>query len=214
MMLSLSRNFPVTFVIAIASTAIATIPSWVSLFELDFAAVGDGQWWRVITGQLCHFNFNHFIWDWLVFCVLGMACERAGSKYYAGSLAAMCVVISLSIYWVCPGLETYRGLSGVDTGLFAWFVIDQSARRWRMGNRQYAGLWLLGLFALAAKMSWEAWTGSTLFVDSDSFRPLVESHLAGGLVGVVAGIVVNVPRKIKIQGPGTVHFPQRKIFSR
>lgn len=35
----------------------------------------------------------------------------------------------------------------------------------------------------------EAWTGSTLFVDSESFRPLVEAHLAGGMVGVVAAVV-------------------------
>ncbi len=145
------------------------------------------QWRTVrcgdVTSHLTHWTADHFAWDVLTFASsansrkrragpLRRVSDRFGTRHTAGRL------------WARPELATYRGLSGVDSALFA-LVLAELFRRGGAGRVMAA---VAGL-ALASKVGFEAVTGETLFVDSaaGAFTPVPAAHAAGAVVGLVTG---------------------------
>lgn len=181
-----------TLVVSVLALLAWAIPSLGLWLELDYALVAEGQWWRIWTGHLTHYDGNHLFFDLLMFAVLGAACERANPRGYPLALIAMMAGVSFAIAWFCDGINVYRGLSGVDTGLFVWLVADQCHQCWREGRFRFAAIWMFAVSGLLGKLVFEAATGQTLFVDSSDFTPLVESHLAGAGIGVLAHVVAVI----------------------
>ena len=95
--------------------------------------------------------------------------------------------ISTTIGLLCEDVSVYRGLSGLDTGLFVWFIVDQSRQSFLGRDRVAAMVWLAPGVGLIGKLLYEATTGQTLFVDATTFTPVVESHLAGAATGLICG---------------------------
>lgn len=181
-------SYPVTTSIAALAIASMAIPGLTECFETDFALMRDGQWWRAITGHWTHYDISHVFWDLLMFVVLSAACERRCSRGYLPWMIASLATITWVVGWSCPEITHYRGLSGIDTGLFVWvagdFVRSSLGRkeRWRgLGG-------VVAIVGLVGKLIYEARTGQTLFVDSSTFTPLVQSHLAGAAIGLVTSL--------------------------
>ncbi|MEZ6088660.1 MAG: rhombosortase [Pirellulaceae bacterium] len=170
---------PTTILIAALSILAFASPSINATLQLDFARVAEGQWWRMLTGHATHFGASHLFWDLLMFVILGTICEWRHPRTFAISLATMATVISLAIHFACPDIDIYRGLSGLDTGLFAWLLVDEVAYAWKRRDRNWLAACVAAGVILTGKLVFEAVTGQTLFVASGDFRPLVESHLAG-----------------------------------
>ena len=165
---------------------------WLAQYaQFDRTAVGAGQFWRLITCHLAHCNWEHLFWDAAMFVLLGTICERRDRVAWL----ACCAVSSLTIAWAIltfqPGIELYRGLSGIDTGLFVLLAIGVAAGRWAV--RDWKSLAVIGglLIGLVAKTAYEAVTGATLFVDSSTagFVAVPLAHLVGALTGGLIGLV-------------------------
>ncbi|TWU38200.1 rhombosortase [Novipirellula artificiosorum] len=177
-----------TIVSAIAILA-SLFPSLADGLQLDFARVADGQWWRLLSGHLTHFGSQHLFWDLLMFVVLGAACERQHPRLFPVSLIVMALGISVAVTFACKDVSGYRGLSGIDTGLFVWFIGDQIRQSLSDCDRMFAGFWTTAATLLVGKLLFEFVTGDVLFVDADGFKPLIESHLVGAAFGVLfAGV--------------------------
>ena len=208
---SLLRTFPVTITVSALALVAWACPTLTLWLQLDFKAVADGQWWRIWTGHLTHYDGNHLFWDLIMFVVLAGACEHRHRRRFALALTVMVAVISASIGYFCDQVSVYRGLSGIDTGLFVWFVADQCHDCWRSRDRVSALLWLSLSMGLIGKLLYEVTTGQILFVDASGFTPLVESHLAGAAIGLVCYsslffftrprlVITDVPRPVRKAG--------------
>jgi len=117
--MNLASRCHVTMMIAAASLVVALWPDASPLLEFDRVAVGAGDWWRVLTGHLTHFGLEHLVWDAGVFAVLGVLCERRHRRATLACLGAAAVLIPAATWLLVPEIRTYRGLSGLDTALFA-----------------------------------------------------------------------------------------------
>ncbi|WP_442507477.1 rhombosortase [Novipirellula sp. SH528] len=179
------RHSPVTAVLSAIAIAAYAFPSLTAGLQLDFASVTSGQWWRLLTGHLTHFGGGHLFWDVLMFVVLGAACERQHPKLFAVSLIVMALGISATIMLACQDVSGYRGLSGIDTGLFVWFIADQIRQSLANRDRMFASVWTATGMLLVGKLVYEFTTGEILFVNAEGFKPLVESHLAGATFGAM-----------------------------
>jgi rhomboid family GlyGly-CTERM serine protease len=182
---------PITFALGATCLVIAFVPGSHQDLEWRRAAAESGQWWRFATGHLTHFDAQHLAWDLAVFLVLGSLCETRHRVRYAVVLILCGLLIPMALSTLSPEIATYRGLSGLDTALFAMLAAGtlQAARR----RRDWVLLTTVsGLFALLlAKMAYEAWTSSTLFVDTASagFKPVPLAHLVGAAVGMTIGFL-------------------------
>ena len=183
------KSFRVTILVSLVTLLVGFFPSWLSLMEMDFAAVVDGQWWRLFTGHVTHFGSQHLFWDLLMFVILSSLCESQHRKHYGLLLMMVSLVVSATVMLACDHVSSYRGLSGIDTGLFVWFVGDQFRISRKASDKAFAIFWgSLGVL-LIGKLCFEAITGDLLFVQVDGFKPLVESHVSGGVAGALALIL-------------------------
>lgn len=192
-------------VVALAVHGAGPLPA---LLAVERAAVAAGQWWRLVTGHWTHWSFDHLVWDLLVFAVLGAWCERQSRVRFVACLLGSALLISAAVWWLEPSLASYRGLSGLDSALFALVAVTRV--RAAAAERAFG---LIGLAAgllmlFAAKLAFELATGACLFVDTanSGFTPVPLAHAVGGGVGVVCGLVPERTRSCHHPGQPQVEL--------
>lgn len=160
-----------------------------SVFQYERQAIGTGEFWRILTGHIIHWNFEHFFWCTVVFLALGAISEKISRKGYVVSLAASSVVIPLSIWVLMPGMAAYRGLSGLGSSVFlfgtVWLIQEcYHKKEWKL-------FWASGFAAMAfmGKVLFEYANESALFVKGeDIFSPVPLVHLMGGIIGLLTAL--------------------------
>ena len=184
------RKFPVTITISLLTLVIGVAPQFAELMQLDFNAVADGQWWRIWTGHLAHFDREHLLWDLVMFIGIAGMCEKTYPAQILPALLLIGGTISCAVGAFVPQVDTYRGLSGIDTALFVWIAGARLLESLKHNNTIVACCWGVPCAGLIFKLVFEATTHQTMFVEAQTFTPLVESHLAGVAVGIVICIYV------------------------
>jgi rhomboid family GlyGly-CTERM serine protease len=177
-----------TLIMGLSALLIAALPALGNLLQLDRAALAAGDLWRLATCHLTHWNVEHLIWDLLMFIVLGAACELRNPQRMRCCVATAAAAVTVLVLLCFPEIETYRGLSGIDTALFVLLAVEIVRDALRDGNRLLtlaAGGLLVGFMA---KTIYEATTRQTIFVDQAAagFVPLVWDHLVAGGIGAIA----------------------------
>jgi hypothetical protein len=124
----------------------------------------------------------------LVFLVLGIQCERLSRGRFWAAVPGSVFLISAVIWYARPDPDFYRGLSGVDSALFA--LLATTLKRLRLESRpQTVILVVLPPLAFAGKTLYEWQAAQTLFVDSVAagMIPVVSAHVGGAGVGFIVG---------------------------
>ena len=173
--------------LAVGATAVALqwVPSWSGAAAYDRAAIAAGEIWRLATGHVTHWNFDHLVWDVLMFGVLGTLIERRSRQEWFAVVVGSATAISLWLWAFEPAVVQYRGLSGIDSALFTCAAVAMLRDARRSGHPLTAAAIMTLLAGFAMKIGYEHVTGSTLFVDSTAagFVPLPLVHAVGGVVG-------------------------------
>ena len=187
-MSGLVTSVPLTLSLCLLAAAALLLPSLNGALEFSRTGLADGEYWRLLTGHLTHWNFDHFVWDVAMFAVLGVMCERRGRGRYAVCLLAAALAIPLCVYVLMPEMATYRGLSGLDSALFAMLAVLMLREKW--AERDWTGTTIVAILLLgfAAKIGYECLTLQTVFVDSAAadFIPVPLAHVVGAAVGALA----------------------------
>lgn len=176
---------PALVLVAIAFQAVPGAAGWL---QYDRDALSCGEWWRVLTAHLTHFDLNHLAWDATVLLGLGWACERESRCRMAVALGAAAFSISAALWWLQPEIQIYRGLSGLDSALFG-LLAGTLLRRPQRFARVFA---LASLIGIGAKLAFEMRTASTLFASGAGYVPVPLAHAAGLVAGVFSA--GRVPR--------------------
>jgi rhomboid family GlyGly-CTERM serine protease len=172
------------------AAVLALFPAASTGLQYDRHAIAAGELWRLVSAHWTHASADHFFWDVLVFLVLGVQCERLSRGRFWAAVLGSAVLISAVIWCGRPDLDFYRGLSGIDSALFALLVTTQ-LKRLRLESRPQAViLVLLPPIAFAGKTLYEWQAAQTLFVDSAAagMIPVVSAHVAGAGVGFIVGL--------------------------
>jgi len=185
--------------LAVLAVAALLFPSLGDAFAMRRVALAHGAWWQVFTGHLAHFNVTHLAWDVAALLILGIIAECRGRCAAAITLAGSAMVISAAILGFTPNISEYRGLSGIDSSLFAFVAVGMLMDALR--DRRWAVAIFITLFltAFLGKTCFELATGHALFVQDmgPDVLPVALAHVAGG----VWGIVVAVAQAWRV-GPG------------
>lgn len=170
----------------------ATLLAWfvsgaADMLALERDAVCAGAWWQTITGHFVHWTSGHLGWDLVTFVVLGMIVESRSRRLLLIALIFGIVAIDAAVWFGAPELTSYRGLSGLDTALFATAVTSMG---WdALQRRAWLAVLLpvIALLGFIAKSTVEWTTRANVFVgESPEFVPVPIAHLAGAAVGIAA----------------------------
>ncbi len=123
---------------AAVSLALFASPDWSAAWELR-PGTPLAEPWRLLTGHFTHWTADHLQWDLLVFVALAILFppRRLGVLLFSTAL-----LVSLGVILLHPQLPSYRGLSGLDSALFAALAGDLLRRPNRVDR-------FLGALALA-----------------------------------------------------------------
>lgn len=185
----------ITLAVALLAAGTMMVPAAGQLLEFNRDALANGQLWRTATCHLTHFSRDHFGWCLLAMLVLGAACEMIHRRLFLAVLVASTLLIPIALFVFSPGLHTYRGLSGVDSALFALLLLE--ILRQRAKERHWIALAAaVGLgIAFLAKIVLEMQFGVTFFVNNFSrqFNPVPLAHLVG-IVSVAITVLLSTVR--------------------
>jgi rhomboid family GlyGly-CTERM serine protease len=162
-------------------------PTLAEALQMDRVAVSNGAFWQMITGHLTHWNTEHLWADLLVFGVMGYFIEKKSPLSFILLFLLSAIVISLGVLWLQPEISIYRGLSGIDMALAAYWVLDCLHQAIRSHQRHETLLWSVGLAAILCKPIIEIAWGHPIFVQDlgPNVVGLPIPHIAGALVGIL-----------------------------
>lgn len=192
------RGSIVTLALALFALLVLLIPGWAEGLQFDSQAIAGGQSWRLLTGNLTHWNTDHAFWDVLMFVVLGVMIEGDGRLRFFLLCLTAALGITLTTWCGRPDVQLYRGLSGIDTALFVFLACSLLFRAWQ--NRRWSeALVPIGLLlGFTVRLMYEAVTGAGLFVDTSraGFTVLAITHVAGTLIGVSVWVTSYASRRL------------------
>ncbi|WP_420833498.1 rhombosortase [Shewanella pneumatophori] len=144
----------------------------------------DGQWWRLITGNLLHTNFWHLLMNLAGFWVIVALHEQ----YYrmtglALLFTCLCLLQGLGLLGFYPELIGYVGLSGMLHGLFTYGAVFDIRQGYKSGY-----LLLLGVIV---KVAYEQYFGASAEVtELINARVATEAHLVGLVCGIACAVII------------------------
>lgn len=180
----------VSLLLAAVAVAIAAIPGAAMALQFDRSMIADnGSIWQVVTGHWTHWSLSHLFWDVLAFAVLGALCETTDWRRFLWCVAASIPAIPAVLWFTEPWMQTYRGLSGIDSGLFALFVTGLMKNAARERDRLVLVIGAALFTAFVGKLAFEFVAGQTVFVDSAAagMVPVPMAHVVGMIVGLACG---------------------------
>lgn len=220
LLLEHARQAPATLLLTLTALALFALPELGKQFEFTFTdlqwqgtsgSLGNlwkmcsqwGIWLRVAGSNWLHWSSSHLFWDVAMFYVVGSFCERRGRLLYLSAMAVSALAIPISVAMAAPELGTYRGLSGIDTALFALlstqlFLAEIRRRDWS-GSLLFGGM----LLAMALKIGWELHCQGNLFVTGNDFVPVPLAHLVGAIIGTAWATSSNL-RLFRLKTTGTL----------
>ncbi len=170
---------------ALAALLVYVWPGAGELLQYDRAAIAEGQFWRVATCHLTHWSADHLFWDAVTFVALAAICWAESRRATLACLTVSAAAIPAAVWLLMPDMPTYRGLSGLDSALFA--LLAAMLIRRGAADRDWRPAALAGglATAFALKTAFELVTGATMFVDSTAAAmvPIPLAHVVGAVVG-------------------------------
>jgi len=161
-------------------------------------ALVHGDFWRLISCHWVHLNTDHLLWSAMTFFVLGSFCEIMDRTKYMMTVGISTIFIPMAIWFAMPHLKAYGGLSGLDCALYSLLIVLFIKREWPMQKWRWIIFYTIMLVLLPAKIIYEVTSGLTIFVHNFNANmvPVPLSHLVGGVVGLVVGLVFGDTLKI------------------
>lgn len=176
-------RFPLwTLLVCAIAGAVYSSPPLQALLIYDRAAIGDGELWRVVTGNLVHHSASHFVYDVVPFLIAGTLMEIQQLRYSAALYLASAVLIGAALYLGKPEIIVFGGLSGVVTAAVMFLCLhgldETGAWRW---------LCLAVLVCLVTKTGAEMALGSSFLFTTEpqNFVPVPESHVVGAAAALL-----------------------------
>ncbi|HSX84768.1 MAG TPA: rhombosortase [Cellvibrio sp.] len=151
-----------------------------NLLELDRLRIAEGEWWRLLSGNLVHYGFYHLLMNLAALLVCGYVFFlRCNLWLYGGLLLFSGLCVGLGVYWGTPEFMVYRGLSGVLHGLIIFgFLFSFKQTPWING---------IGLILVVGKLIHEQ-NAAYQATDLQQLLPVpvvVDAHLYGAISGVL-----------------------------
>jgi rhomboid family GlyGly-CTERM serine protease len=171
-----------TLLICAVAGAIYGAPVLQAVAIYDRAAIGSGELWRLMTGNLVHHSTSHFVYNVVPFLLAGALIEIQGLRRFLALCALSSMFIGATLYIGKPEIAVFGGLSGVVTAAVTFLCLHglDKAGAWRW-------LCLAVLICVVAKTGLEMALGSSFLsaVEPGIFVAVPESHAVGAATALL-----------------------------
>lgn len=171
-----------TLLVAAVALAVFAFPSLDQELLYRRTDLAAGQLWRLWTGHLVHFGWQHLAADLAVFLAAGVWLESLAPRAARSFLGLAPAAISGLLFFADPQLAFYGGLSGVAVGILVLLALvqmrcDRASPRW---------FWPAVLALVALKVGLEAFSAAPLVA---SFGPDIKVSTLAHLGGIACALL-------------------------
>ena len=169
------------------------LPEGAIALQMDRHSVLQGAIWQMITGHLTHWNNEHLWADLAVFAGIGSLIEQKSRLSLAMLFLVSAVAIALTVFLARPDIQTYRGLSGIDMALAAFWAIHALFQARNTSNHLEIGIWALALIGILSKPVIEIILGHPIFVQDlgSGVVGMPVPHIVGAIIGIAWYLISN-----------------------
>jgi len=154
--------------------------------SFDRGAIGDGQWWRLLSAHFVHLDAAHALLNGFGVVLMWALFARDYSPWrWAAIYCGSALAVSVGLWFLDPGLQWYVGASGALHGVMTAGTIAHLRRRDLDG-------WILAIF-IVLKLAYEQFAGALPFAGTAD--TIVDAHLYGAIGGVVLALLLNSRRE-------------------
>jgi len=162
------------------------VVQWLQLkpyLQFDRSLIEQGEFWRILTGNLIHYNFEH-LWMNLAGLALGMylLAFRYSLIYWFIMVIFCSIAVGVGLYFFDTNMRYYVGLSGALHGILVAGAITEY-----FYNKTTSVLLLL---FIVCKLAYEQFIGPLSAPLSSSTSVAVNAHLYGAISGFLIGAVL------------------------
>ena len=188
-LLRLREAWPVVALFAVCLLLAAGGDELRALGRYDRGAIGAGEYWRLVSGQLVHLGLGHLWPNLAALAIVGVLfADVFRSRDWWFTAAASASAVDAGLYALEPNVHWYVGLSGVLHGFVAAGALAL------LFERQAFGI-VLGA-DLVVKLAYEQFAGAVPFTAESVGGPVVvAAHLYGALGGLAAEAAAQVVRR-------------------
>ncbi len=154
----------------------------VSDLVYDAELIGQGQYWRLLSGHLLHTNTFHLVLNSVAIILLWLLHGQYYTvKSYSVVLLFCALFTSLALYYLDPNLQRYVGLSGVLHGIFVYGACLDIYHREKTG-------YLLLIGVVVKIIHEQVFGASTDLAQLIAANVAINAHLWGAVAGLFAFI--------------------------
>ena len=162
------------------------VVQWLQLkpyLQFDRSLIEQGEFWRILTGNLIHYNFEH-LWMNLAGLALGMylLAFRYSLIYWFIMVIFCSIAVGVGLYFFDTNMRYYVGLSGALHGILVAGAITEY-----FYNKTTSVLLLL---FIVCKLAYEQFIGPLSAPLSSGTSVAVNAHLYGAISGILIWVVL------------------------
>lgn len=158
-----------------AISALFQLPYLQSLVIWNGELIQNGQWWRILSGNMTHTNTIHLTMNIAALWIIAYLFTPS-TKNLLGTLISLSIIVGLGLLFT--NLGSYAGLSGVLHGLFTYYALSEALR----GRKSS---WLLVVGGIVKVAHEQFYGASSNTAELISAEVATQSHLIGGIAGLV-----------------------------
>ncbi len=174
---------PLQYIFAFVITLISLLimlfePASGDWFRYQSIEINQGEWWRLLTANFCHSNWNHWLLNIAGLWLMEVFYQPVLSQKLRASLLLFCMVFSVFLMHLIMNIHWYVGLSGALHG----YLIGGALLSWKQAKLLNAMIILLTTSKLVAELLWPINTATEKLINANV---LEEIHSFGAISSVV-----------------------------
>lgn len=132
---NVTRRLPlVTGGLVALCIAVYMLPPLVAWSIYERASIVQGEWWRLLSAHLVHFNSKHLIFNMLGLALTASLIEVHSRRRLCELTGLMLLVIGPTLFLLHPDMAWYGGISGLVYGYAfycaLWLHATQPSLKW------------------------------------------------------------------------------------
>ena len=189
---------PLIFSILVLSVLLIILQSLQTDLAFQRTLINQGEWWRLISGNLVHANYAHLWLNLAGLWLFGfLFIDSVTAKTFILSVIFISIIVGLGLFIFDHQLMNYYGFSGVLYGLFLIGAVQAL-----LHHDKVTGFSLLIL--LCGKMFWDFNHGGNQFSQEIMGIPVaINAHLYGLIGAGLVSLILLIKNKTNQYTPPT-----------
>jgi rhomboid family GlyGly-CTERM serine protease len=168
-------------ILAVGTALLGLGDSALSVLRYDRAAIGAGQWWRLVSAHAVHADAHHFALNALgLVLVWSLFATEYRAVEWTLIVCLSALAIGLGLWWFDPTLQWYVGASGVLHAVMAGGCVK------RIAQRQW-DRWILAVGLTLKLVIEQGWQAHGHSMRSGDLPIVIDAHLYGAVAGALIG---------------------------